>query len=106
MAGHILHEGALVLCQHPPGDARPDQTDTRVAVSGQAVMTVARQYTITGCALESGNSPPCKTGTWIKGAGRVFASGLAVAIDTGESLCATSGGRLDPKVFQKRVTAS
>jgi hypothetical protein len=106
VAGHILHEGALVLCQHPPGSATPDQTDTRVSVSGQAVMTVARTYTVTACALESGNSPPCKTATWIKGAERVFASGLAVAIHNGESLCATSGGRLDPKVFQTRVTAS
>jgi hypothetical protein len=106
MAGHILHEGALLLCRHPPGSATPDQTDTRVTVSGQAVMTVARTYTVSGCALNSTNSPPCTTASWLKGAERVIASGLPVAIDSGQSLCMPSGGTLDPKLFQKRVTAS
>src|SRR5262245_60879575 len=105
MSGFILHENALVLCQHPPGNARPDQTDTRVTVSGQAVMTVARTYTVTGCAL-SGTSPQCSTAAWLKGATRVFASGLSVAIDSGQSLCVPSGARLDPKLFQQRVKAS
>lgn len=106
MAGKILHEGALVLCKHPPGRAEPDQTDTRVTVSGKAVMTVLRMYTVTACALNGTNSPPCTKATWLKGAARVFASGLPVAIDTGQSLCTPSFGVLDPKLFQKRVTAS
>jgi hypothetical protein len=106
VAGNILHEGALVLCQHVPGSAQPDQTDTRVTVSGQRVMTVTRTYTVTGCALEGTNSPPCKTASWTTGAQRVSASGLPVAIDDGQSLCVPSGGRLNPKAFQKRVTAS
>src|SRR5678816_1014331 len=104
--GFILHDGAIVACQHPPGLAQPDQTDTRVTVSGQKVMTVSRMYTVTGCNLEGTNSPPCKKASWLQGAKRVTASGLAVAIDSGESLCTPSLGKLDPKVFQQRVTAS
>jgi hypothetical protein len=106
LAGNILHEGALVLCQHPPGTAQPDQTDTRVTVSGRPVITVTHSYTVTGCALEGTNSPPCKTAVWTQGAERVRASGVPVAIHTGQSLCAPSGGRLDPTLFQTRVTAS
>ena len=103
--GYILHDGALVACQHPPGLAQPDQTDPRVTVSGQAVVTVSRTYTVTGCNLETTNSPPCKKASWLQGAQRVTASGLAVAIDSGVSLCTPSLGTLDPKVFQQRVTA-
>src|SRR5262245_47765999 len=106
MSGFILHENALVLCQHPPGNARPDQTDTRVKVSGQAVMTVARSYTVTGCALNGTTSPPCTTAAWLKGAEHVFVSGFPVAIDSGQSLCAPSGAKLDPKLFQQRVKAT
>jgi hypothetical protein len=106
MSGFILHDGALVLCKHPPGNARPDQTDTRVTVSGRAVMTVVRTYTVTGCALNSTTSPPCTTAVWLKGAERVFASGLAVAIDSGQSMCMPSGTPLEPVIFQQRVTAS
>ena len=105
MAGHILHQGARVLCKHA-GIAEPDQIDSRVTVSGQAVMTVLRTYTVTACSLNGSSSPPCTKATWIKGAERVSASGLPVAIDTGQSLCVPSGNVLDPKQFQQRVTAS
>ena len=106
MAGHILHAGAQVLCQHPPGTAQPDQTDPRVEVSGQAVVTVAHSYSVTGCALESTNSPPCKTAVWLTGAERVFVNRRPVVIHTGQSRCAPSGAALDPTIFQTRVTAT
>jgi hypothetical protein len=106
MSGYILHDGAIVACRHPPGLAQPDQTDTRVTVSGRKVMTVSRTYTVSGCALNSTNSPACTKASWLQGAQRVTASGLAVAIDSGESLCTPSNGTLDPRVFQQRVTAS
>ena len=105
MAGYILHEGATVLCKHPPGSASPDDTDKRVEVSGHAVMTIGRSSTVSACALNGTNSPPCTTAMWVKGASRVFAGGLPVAIDSGESLCVPSGGPLDPKLFQMRVRA-
>jgi hypothetical protein len=106
VAGFILHEGALVACKHPPGVATPTQTDTRVTVSNQPVMTVTRVYSVTGCALNGSNSPPCTTASWLTGAQRVFASALPVAIDSGQSLCVPSGSPLDPKQFQHRVEAS
>jgi hypothetical protein len=104
--GYILHENAIVACKHPPGLALPDQTDTRVKVSGLAVMTVVRTYTVSNCALNGTPSAPCTKASWLLGALRVTASGVAVAIDSGQSLCTPSGDVLDPKVFQKRVTAS
>ena len=106
MAGYVLHEGAVVFCKHPPGVATPDSTDTRVSVSGQKVMTVLRTYTVKNCLRNGTNSPPCASGQWTKGAKHVTASGFALAIDSGQSVCVTSGDPLDPKVFQQRVTAS
>jgi hypothetical protein len=106
VAGNILHQGALVLCKHPPGSASPDQADPRVSVSGQPIMTVARRYTVIGCALNGTTSPPCTTAAWLTGAERVLASGLPVAIPSGQSLCMPSAAILDPKTFQQRVTAS
>jgi hypothetical protein len=106
VAGYVLHEGAVVACKHPPGLATPDQTDTHVSVSGQKVMTVLRTYTVANCLRNGTNSPPCATAQWLKGAERVFASGFALAIDSGQSVCLTSGEPLDPKVFQQRVKAS
>ena len=105
MAGNILHEGAFILCSHPPGSASPDSADTRVTVSGQRVVTLSHLYTVTGCALETTNSPPCKKASWLRGAEHVFVSGVPVVIDSGISLCTPSFAQLDPKVFQKRVTA-
>ncbi len=106
MAGHILHEGAVVLCQHPPGTAKPDSTDSRVTVSGNPVVTISHTYTVTACGLETTNSPPCKKASWLQGAEKVFASGAPVIIDSGLSLCTPSMGQLDPKVSQTRVTAT
>jgi hypothetical protein len=106
VAGFILHEGAVVACKHPPGLATPDQTDIRVTVSGQKVMTVVRTYTVAACALNTTTSPPCTKASWLTGAQRVSASGLAVAIDSGQSLCLPSSSPLDPKVFQQRVKAT
>jgi hypothetical protein len=104
--GYILHDGATIACQHPPGLASPLQTDPRVTVSGQAVVTLSSQYTVDGCALSSSTTNFCKQASWLTGAQRVTASSGPVAIDSGSSLCTPSGGVLDPKVFQQRVTAT
>ena len=106
MSGYVMHKNAFVLCKHPPGNATPTQADTRVSVSEQPVITVFTQYTVSGCNLSTSSGPFCASGMWTKGAERVFASGLPVAIDSGDSKCLTTGTPLDPKVFQKRVTAS
>ena len=105
MAGNILHQGAVVQCLHQ-GVAQPMQTDARVSVSGQPIVTITLNYTVAACGLNGTSSPPCTTAMWTKGADRVTASGLAVAVHNGTSLCSPSGAALDPKVFQQRVTAS
>jgi len=48
MPGHLLHENAMVQCAHPPGQAKPMQTDLRVKVSGQKIVTQPAPYTISG----------------------------------------------------------
>ena len=75
MAGFLLHEGkdSTVQCLHAPGLATPDQTDLRVKVSGQRIVTQANIYTITGCSLPpppNGNGP-CAKATWNSAATRV-----------------------------------
>jgi hypothetical protein len=105
MAGYILHQGAQVQCPHF-GSAQPIQTNTRVSVSGQAIMTVTLMYNVGGCGLNGTSSPPCTTAMWTQGAARVSADGLAVAVTTGQSLCSPSGASLNPLVFQQRVTAT
>jgi hypothetical protein len=106
VAGFIMHKDALVACDHAPGIADADSPDLRVKVSGMPVMTVLRTYTVTACALQSTNSPPCTTGMWTKGAQHVLVGGFPVAIDSGQSLCLTSFGKLNPRVVQQRVQAS
>jgi hypothetical protein len=100
MSGFIIHEGALVTCPHTTGQASPDQVDTRVSVSGQAIMTLTRTYTITGCP----QSTPCSKASWISGAHRVTASGFPVAIHNGQSVCIPLGS-LKPQLFQQRAAA-
>jgi hypothetical protein len=104
--GYILHQDALIACKHAPGLAHADQPDPRVKVSGMPVMTVLRSYTVTGCALNGSNSPPCTTAMWMRGAQHVLAGGFPIAIDAGVSLCLPSGQPLDPQTFQQRVQAT
>jgi hypothetical protein len=106
MSGYVLHEGALVLCSHPPGVATPDNVSSRVTVSGHALVTVFMQYTVSGCALTGSSPNACTRGTWIRGASRVTADNMPVALDSGSSMCLASFEPLDPKLFQRRVTAS
>jgi len=103
--GFIIHKDAVVACQHAPGVADAKAPDLRVSVSGKPVITIFRDYTVTGCALNGTNSPPCTTAMWIEGAKRVKVGGLAVAIDSGKSKCIPSLGKLEPRIFQKRVEA-
>jgi hypothetical protein len=101
MSGFIIHDGAYITCPHTSGIATPNQTDTHVKVSGQPIMTVVRTYKIGGCPQNT----PCSSAIWTEGAEHVTASGLAVAISTGKSLCVPPG-ELKPQIFQQRVKAS
>lgn len=100
MAGFVLDQTSLVTCPHTSGMATPDQTDTRVTLSGKPLMTVGRTYTIGGCPQNT----PCSKAVWIKGSDTVTASGLPIALDNGTSLVVPVGS-LKPMMFQQRVQA-
>jgi hypothetical protein len=101
MSGFVIHENAKVLCGHSLVPAQATSPDTRVSVSGMAVMTVQRYYAIACTA----SSSACTAGEWKTGAQRVTAGGLALAIHNGVSACAPNQLPLHPLVFQTRVTA-
>ena len=102
MPGYLVHQGATVTCKHLPGQATPVTVITRVKVSGQAIVTQAGQYAITGCAL-TGTAPPCATATWITAALRVTSGGSPVILDDSQSTCIAPGTPLSIVMTQKRV---
>jgi hypothetical protein len=103
MPGYLLHQGATVLCAHPPGQATPVVVNPRVKVSSQAIVTQTSQYVIAGCALSSVPSPPCATATWITAALRVRAGGTPVLLQDSQSTCVPTGTPLSVIVTQVRV---
>ena len=103
MADYLLHEGAIVLCLHPPGLARPITTSMRVKVSGQSVATQLAPYSITGCSLSSSGSPPCVIASWITAAGRVRADGMPVLLRNSQAMCTPTGTGLNIVQTQMRV---
>jgi hypothetical protein len=103
MPAQILHRGASINCSHaPPGKAAPISTFSRVTLSGQELVTLANQYSITDCPLNT----PCATGQWISGAARVTAGGFPVAIFSGQSTCIPTGSPMVPESAQTRVCAT
>ncbi|GAB4563039.1 MAG: hypothetical protein IV105_23245 [Rhizobacter sp.] len=105
MPAPILHLGATVMCSHA-GTALPTSPFPRVMVSKQPVVTIAVPYTVAGCALASGSSPPCVTGQFIVGAARVKAGGVPVATLMSSSICTPTGSPLMPIAAQPRVLAT
>jgi hypothetical protein len=105
MAAPIVHYGATVTCLHA-GLAQPLVLSPRILVSGQYVVTITTPYSITGCALASGSTPPCVTANWTTGATRVFANGAPVVIQTSQAVCAPTGQGLLVLAVQPRVLAT
>lgn len=103
MPGFVVHEGATVLCEHPPGTAQPNAPFPRVKVSGQAVVTQASPYTITGCELGSTSNPPCATAQFTSAASRVFAGGAPLLLQDSSAVCVPTGTGLRIAVTQTRV---
>lgn len=86
MASYLLHEGALVTCEHA-GQAKPVVTNPRVKVSGNAVVTQPAGHSITGCTLPPSAGGPCATARWVTAAVRVRAGGEPVLLSDSEALC-------------------
>jgi hypothetical protein len=105
MPAPILHFGATVLCTHA-GQATPLAPFPRVAVSAQPVVTLTSPYAIAGCALSATSTPPCVTGQFIIGAGRVLAGGVPVTTLVSQSTCIPTGTPMMPLVAQTRVLAT
>ena len=106
MPGHLLHENALVQCAHaPPGQAKPNQTDRRVKVSGEHIVTQAAPYRIEGCSMPapSAGNGPCASAVWTSAAVRVRASGQPVLLEDSQALCAPTGTGLKVVSTQTRV---
>ena len=100
MAGALLHQGAVVQCQHG-GPAQPTVVNSRVKVQQQAAVTQAAPYTVSGCGL-SGSSP-CVTAQWVVAARRVKAGGQPVLLDNGTAVCSPTGTGLQVVQSQTRV---
>jgi len=105
MPGPIVHVGAAVTCMHA-GPAQPTTPFSRVLVSGQAVVTLATPYVVTGCALSGTSTPPCATAQWVVGATRVFAGGAPVITQTSQAVCVPTGQGLLVLTTQPRVMAT
>jgi hypothetical protein len=103
--GHLLHEGAIVQCAHFPGEANPTQTDRRVKVSGQNIVTQPSSYAIRRCGEPpptAGNGP-CIAAIWTGAATRVRASGQPVLLTDSPAYCVPTGTGLNVVATQTRV---
>ena len=99
MPGFLLHQGATVMCAHPPGLAQPTAPVPRVKVLGQPIVVQTTQYTVSGCAMH----PPCATAQWTSGATKVRALGALVLLQDSQSTCVPTGTPLTCSVVQARV---
>jgi len=102
MANALLHQGALVQCQHA-GPAQPSVVNGRVKVQQQAIVTQSAPYTISGCGLSGSGSSPCASAQWVAAATRVKAGGQAVLLDNSTAVCTPTGTGLQVVQTQTRV---
>jgi hypothetical protein len=104
MPGFLLHLGATVQCIHA-GQAQPTNTNPRVTVSGQPIVTQLTQYTIAGCPFSISDAPsPCVTAQWVNAATRVTSNGIPVLLMDNQAICAPNGTPLLVTATQTRVT--
>jgi hypothetical protein len=106
MPAPILHVGAVVTCAHG-GTAFPAMASTSVFVSGNAIVTLASPYVVSGCPFTppAGNGP-CVTAQWIAGSRAVMSHGMPVVTLASESVCQPTGTPLEPVSAQLLVQAT
>jgi hypothetical protein len=102
MPNALLHQGAVVQCQHA-GPAQPTVTSTRVKVQQQAAVTQAAPYTISGCGLSGSGSSPCVSAQWVVAARRVTIEGQPALLDNSTAVCTPTGTGLQVIQTQTRV---
>src|SRR5262249_22234353 len=86
MGEGVLDENATVQCLHS-GQASPSETNQRVKVSGQEIVTQPTSYTISGCTLPTQSGGPCVAASWTSAAMRVKAGGTAVLLKNSQATC-------------------
>jgi hypothetical protein len=87
MPGPVLTITSSVQCAHL-GTGKPASPNARILIFGQAVVTLATQYSFMLCQFPSmtgGNSPPCVSGSFTTASTRVLSN-------TGYLLLADSQG--------------
>jgi hypothetical protein len=97
----LLHEGALVFCQHN-GMAQPMMTYPRVCVSNQPIVVQTALYSISGCS-NSVPPGPCVTAQWVMAAKRVKANNIPVLLKNSQAICVPTGTGLSVRSTQVRV---
>jgi hypothetical protein len=106
MPGFLLHLGATVQCSHL-GPAQPTAPTPRVTLNGQAVVTQACSYAVTGCTLPpppNGNGP-CVTAAWTTASTKVTSGGQPVLLLDSQAICAPTGTPLLILSTQTKVSA-
>ena len=104
MPGYLLHQGAVVQCQHA-GNAQPTLVIPRVRLGGQPVAVQGPPYSVAGCTFPpppAGNGP-CVTAQWVTAATRVKANGMPVLLQDSRAVCAPTGTGAMVSVTQVRV---
>jgi hypothetical protein len=100
MSGFVITQSTGLKCVHSPGPT-PDITYPRVKIGGQPIVLQGYPYTIKTCTVQT----KCTAGSWTKGAQKVRAGGIPVAISTGVSLLAPAGS-FTVLLVQQRVRAT
>ena len=106
----LLHANATISCPHG-GTATLQNTQTRVAASGQFAADVSSRWVITGCPFTVGTEPqPCVTIRWTTAAARVSVLGNNVVTQASSAVCLSADripqGASIIAVVQQRVTAT
>lgn len=105
MPGPIVTQGSLVQCAHA-GPARPAGLAVRVTADGQPLALATSVFTVSGCALTGGPTPPCTTLQWLAPATRVTAGGAPVLLRTSAPLSPSNGFAALVVTTQTRVVAT
>jgi hypothetical protein len=105
VGGHLVQQGATVICGHA-GQAKPNATNARVKLAGQAAVSLTAPWQVSGCSLPPNAGGPCASAQWTAGTVRVTSQGQPLVIQGGSATCVPTGVPLTVTVAQMRVTAS
>lgn len=100
----MLHLGAQLICAHA-GPATPTAPVPRVTLGGNAAVTMASPWLVSGCALTPTGAPFCVSATFVTAATRVMVEGQPALLLDSVAVCAPTGTPLQVLASQTRVVA-